>query len=52
MKNMKAKPVKKALTLKAILALCPPDAMALSDEDKRWLHAPAKGNEILPPYNK
>jgi len=49
---MKTKPAKKTLTLKEILAQCPPDAIALSDEDKRWLHAPAKGNEILPPYNK
>lgn len=40
-------PVNTELTLEELLAGSPKEALALTDEDREWLNAPAVGKEIL-----
>jgi len=40
-------PIKKEPTLEELLAGSPKEALALTDEDREWLNAPAVGKEIL-----
>ncbi len=40
-------PVDAEISLEELLAGSPKDALALTDEDREWLNAPAAGKEIL-----
>lgn len=40
-------PIQKELTLEELLEGSPKEALALTDEDREWLNAPAVGKEIL-----
>lgn len=39
-------PIVEELSLEEILAGSPKEKLSLSDEDKQWLNAPARGREI------